>query len=79
MTDSDRTGLSQPLSRSDQAEFDLLKLELPRIRRLAKAAQTAEASQLSPTAQTHFLNELRWCIEALQEFQIRVKTEVGRH
>jgi hypothetical protein len=55
------------------SDLEQLKLDLPRMRTLARTVDPDAIYAWSPAERINFDRELRWCVEALQELAVRVK------
>jgi hypothetical protein len=58
--------------------LELLKLELPRLRELARSATAEEAATWGRASTDALESEIRWRIETLQEFGVRLKAAVAQ-
>lgn len=58
--------------------LELIRLELPRLRELATSANAEEASAWGQAATDALHFEIRWCIETLQELDVRLKAAAAQ-
>ena len=59
-------------------EFETLEAELARLRMQAQSANPDELAKWSANDRARFNCEIRWCVEALQELQVRIKAATNQ-